>query len=225
MSETKTRARQLRQRLRRAGLPVMGGDELFGNPSGIAAPGHHQVGEDGAAEAPPVPEGFRVHDEATANWLVRKIRECRLYADSVSAWAAAETRRARREEQFLWDRYGAQLEQWAASRVAELDGRGRSVRLPAGTVGFRELPPSVQIIDEQALLAWLTADLPEAMKVTVEAAGEDAQALRSWLGGGHCAGARVTTHVVKGVVAEHVRLTGECPPGTHVGGGTKFFVK
>ena len=64
------------------------------------------------------PEAFRVCDEASANWVVRRIAEARKYAEHVEAWAATELRRAEREERFLLERFGPQLEAWARERLA-----------------------------------------------------------------------------------------------------------
>ena len=84
-------------------------------------------------ETPQVPESFCVRDVATAAWVVRKVVEARAYAARVREWAAAELRRAQREEVF----YGHQLEQWARREVEAASGRRKSVNLPSGTVGFR----------------------------------------------------------------------------------------
>ena len=146
------------------------------------------------------PEAFRVCDEATANWVVRRVAEARKYAEHVEAWAATELRRAEREERFLLERFGLQLEAWARERLAEGRVRGRSIRLPAGTIGFRATPPHVAVTDEPALLRWCRLQLPLAI--------------------------RVREHVLKSAVQEHVRSTGECPQGAAVvAGGERFFVR
>ena len=177
------------------------------------------------AGEPWVPDGCTVRDESSANWVVRKIRECRNYATSVAAWAAAETRRAQSEERFLLERYGGQLERWVAACLADGGGRSRSVHLPAGAAGFRRHPPSVQVNDEAMLLAWIESNLRPALKVTVEATGDDAAALDAWLATRRSPCVKATRHVLRGVIADHVRETGECPPGAAIGGGETFYVK
>jgi hypothetical protein len=172
---------------------------------------------------PWAPEGFHVHDETTANWLVRKIRECRAYAARVTAWAASEIHQAQSEERFFWERYGGELERWTAARLS--NSKRRSVPLPAGTIGFRQQPPSLLLTDPNALFDWLAVNLPPAVKVTVEVTGGDAEALASWLAAGHCPGASVARHAVRGVLRDHVRATGECPPGVQVAERTAFYVK
>jgi hypothetical protein len=61
-------------------------------------------------DEPMVPEAFAVRDAESANWVVRKIGESRMYAARVKAWAATELRRAERQEQFYLGRYGKQIE-------------------------------------------------------------------------------------------------------------------
>src|SRR4051812_37176542 len=98
---------------------------------------------------PPVPEGFHVHDAGTASWVVRKVVEARRYADRVRAWAAAELRRAEREEQFIFMRFGAELEDWCRRELRT--AKRKSIALPGGVVGFRTTPPSLLIRDERDL--------------------------------------------------------------------------
>ena len=146
------------------------------------------------------PEGFCVHDEATANWLVRKIVEARQYAERVQAWAALELRRAEREEQFFMQRFGPQLEAWARQRLAESRGRRKSLKLPAGAVGFRTAPPHLSVTDEARLIRWCKANLPLAIVVKEQ--------------------------IVKITVKQHIQSTGDCPEGADViPGGQRFYVK
>ncbi len=145
-----------------------------------------------------VPETFAVDDAASANWLVRKIVETRAYAKHVKEWADGELRRAEREELFFLHHYGRQLEAWARAEIAK--GRRKSVKLPAGTVGFRTEPSKLDVADEAKLIAWCRRSLPGAL--------------------------RIQTHVLKQHVKDHVATTGECPDGTAIsGGGQRFYVK
>lgn len=141
------------------------------------------------------PETFAVDDAASANWVVRKIIEARAYAKHVKTWAEAEQRRAEREEQFFYHRYGQQLERWVREQLER--SRRKSVKLPAGTAGFRVEPPRLEVRDEQKLIGWCRRSLPEAI--------------------------RVQTQVLKSLVKDHVRRTGECPDGAEVGGGNRRF--
>ena len=140
--------------------------------------------------APGMPEAFHVHDAATANWVVRKIIEARQYAKRVEEWAAAERRRAEREERFFMFRFGAQLEQWARAQIEAGSNRRKSICLPAGRIGLRTPPPRLGIVDEVRLLSWCRANLPAAVIVT--------------------------ERVSRQALHDHVKATGECPDGTEV---------
>jgi hypothetical protein len=147
---------------------------------------------------PDVPDRFEVHDAQSANWVVRRIAESRAYADHVKEWAAIEIRRAERDEQFFLMRFGSQLEAWARGEIGRL--RRKSVKLPAGTLGFRTDPPRLLVADEAKLISWCRTTLPDAV--------------------------RVETHVLKSLVKDHVQRTGECPDGAEVsGGGQRFYVR
>lgn len=157
--------------------------------------------EEGDVTAPvEVPEGFHVHNESTANWVVRKIVEARQYRERVEAWAAAETRRAEAQERFFMERYGGQLEAWCRQRLEAEGHRRRSTSLPAGTIGFRSTKAGLDVTDEPKLLAWCRRWLPSAV--------------------------RRTETVLKGAVGDHVEATGELPDGMEVrDAADKFFVK
>jgi hypothetical protein len=144
-------------------------------------------------------EGFSVHSDSTANWLIRKIVECRDYRERIERWAALEIKRADREEAFFMIRFGHQLETWARGQIAKQRGR-KSIKLPAGTVGFRTEPTRLAVKDEPALLAWCKANLPGAIQTV--------------------------RHVLKSSVKDHIGDTGEIPNGAEIAGGQqKFFIK
>ncbi len=150
-----------------------------------------------SAEIEP-PESFAVTDAVSANWVVRKIIEARAYAKHVKEWAEGELRRAEREEEFFLHAYGRQLEDWARAEIAK--GRRKSVKLPAGTLGFRTDPPKLDVMDETMLIAWCKQSLPTAL--------------------------RIETHIFKQHVKDHFTITGECPDGASIsGGGQRFYVR
>jgi hypothetical protein len=150
-----------------------------------------------SAEIEP-PESFEVTDAVSANWVIRKIIEARTYAKHVTEWAEGELRRAEREEEFFLHAYGRQLEDWARAEIAK--GRRKSIKLPAGTLGFRTDPPKLDVMDETKLIAWCRASLPTAL--------------------------RIETHVFKQHVKDHFTITGECPDGASIsGGGQRFYVR
>ena len=101
-----------------------------------------------------VPQAFCVHDAATANWVIRKIMEARQYAERTRQRAAAEARRAEREEEFLLFRFGEQLKSWARQKLEADNTNRKSINLPAGTIGFRIRPARIDIVDEEKVLSW-----------------------------------------------------------------------
>ncbi len=109
---------------------------------------------------------FNVSDQVSANWVVRRIIAARAYADHVKQWAEGELRRAEREEQFFWLRFGAQLKNWTANELSRQKTQRKSIKLPAGMLGFRNIAPKLVVLDERTLLTWARRELPEAIKVT-----------------------------------------------------------
>src|SRR4026209_79229 len=79
-----------------------------------------------------IPTAFAIDSPKAANWLARRGKEARAYADHVRAWAAAEIDRAECEERRLMERYGRQLETWLRAELAARRGKQRSIALPAG---------------------------------------------------------------------------------------------
>ncbi|HZK82445.1 MAG TPA: host-nuclease inhibitor Gam family protein [Humisphaera sp.] len=150
---------------------------------------------------PPVPEGFHVHDEASANWVVRKITEARAYARNVAEFAAREKNRAQREEAFFMFRYGAELLDYARRKIAAQGGRRKSVNLPAGVVGFRHEGPKLLVDDEAAVIAWAKQHNPELVK-TIE-------------------------NLSKSALNQHMEETGEVPDvGIRIEpAGEKFYIR
>lgn len=144
------------------------------------------------------PESFQVTDAASANWVARKIIEARTYAKHVKSWAEGELKRAEREEAFFLHLYGRQLEEWARLQIKR--NRRKSVKLPAGTLGFRTAPLKLDVRDEQRLIAWCRKMLPTALQIK--------------------------THIMKQQVKDHAACTGECPDGAEiVAGGERFYVR
>jgi hypothetical protein len=142
-------------------------------------------------------DGFSIRDAASANWVVRKIAEARAYAARVKMWAELERRCAKREEEFLLRRFGAQLEAWARRQIAQQHDRRRSVSLPAGVIGFRTAPDRLSINVEKRLLVWCRQHLPSAI----------------------C----IIESVTKTPLMDYLKATGECPPGTELQGGEDRF--
>lgn len=175
-----------------------------------------------AADLPQASPQFEVTDAHSANWLVRRIVEARGYAERVQEWAAAELRRAKREEAFLLARYGHQAEQWLREELRKARGRRRSMSLPAGTMGLRSVPPRLEVVDQRQALEWCCANLPGAVMMKIEVAGSAAIQLREWAQI-HCPDGRVTEGVSKLHLKDHATTTGELPDGVRLIDSPDFF--
>ena len=173
---------------------------------------------------PEIPQDFDVRDEGSANWLVRKVVDARSYAERVQNWAALEIRRSENDERFLMHRYGTHLETWAREKLSASANRRRTIALPGGTVGFRTIAMRLSIVDETALLGWCGANLPSASVAEVRATGGEAARLRDWVRQ-NCPSAAIKLGVVKSVLDDHFRQSGECPSGTECVMGEKFFIR
>ena len=138
----------------------------------------------------PPDNAFCVTDELAANWVVRRIIAARAYADHVKQWAEGELRRAEREEQFFWMRFGPQLKNWTANELSRQKTKRKSVKLPAGMLGFKNLAPKLVVLNDVIVLNWARKELPEAIKVTET--------------------------VSKTSLNEHFEKTGEIPNGVQV---------
>src|SRR5687768_5232518 len=88
--------------------------------------------------------GFSIDSLGAANWLIRKIKESRAYADRVRAWAQVEVERAEKDEARLLERFGNQLREWVVAELGH-DPRRRSLALPAGAIGLRPQPPRLVV--------------------------------------------------------------------------------
>lgn len=148
--------------------------------------GIQEVRQNENAETPFVPEQFQVVDSSSANWLVRRIMECRLYRDRVDAWAAKEKRRSMQEEEFFFWKFGGELRTWATIEIAKFKGRRKSINLPGGTIGYRREGGRLVIDNETSVLAWARQQCPAAVKTTET--------------------------IVRSVLSEHLQTTGELPP-------------
>lgn len=108
---------------------------------------------------------FRVSDDESANWVIRKIADARAYAERVAAWAEKEQARAKHEEESLLFRFGEQLKAYARRKIEEQGGRRKSVNLPAGCVGFRKEGPKIVIDDEGVVVEWAKKHHPDLVSV------------------------------------------------------------
>jgi hypothetical protein len=152
-------------------------------------------------EADPASEAFSVHDDESANWVIRKILDNRLYSEKCAEWYLREQARAKREEEFFLFRYGQQLMNYARQKIQDNGGRRKSVNLPAGMIGFRTEVSKLVIDDEVAVLSWAKVHKPALVSII--------------------------ERLSKAGLNEHLEETGEMPDaGAHIEPAKeKFFVK
>lgn len=100
-------------------------------------------------------DAFHVHDTATAEWAMRRVKKLRddlaeheLYFETVADWIAKERTREREAERWLVE----QLEEYHRRLLAE-DDRRKTVRLPSGELKARKLPDTVDIADPDEFCA------------------------------------------------------------------------
>ena len=107
---------------------------------------------------------FAVTDLASADWCLRKVAaaERRMQARrelveqrkaQLDAWEA----QANKADFGTTERMAEYLRPWAEHEVAESGGR-KSISLPTGTVGFRQSPDSIEVLDPVAAVGNLKED-------------------------------------------------------------------
>ncbi|MFA9479730.1 hypothetical protein ACERK3_15695 [Phycisphaerales bacterium AB-hyl4] len=158
----------------------------------------------------------QICDERTANRIARRINAARSYAKHVDEWAAAEIRRAQKQEERLLQWFAPRLEAWARWRLG--GGRRRSIALPGGTLSLRRQPVRPTVVAEAEVLAWCRDHLPAAIELDVRVAGPQVITVRQWLEQTGLE-AEAVEKLRRRIVAEHVKVSGEMPPGMEMGGG------
>ena len=166
-----------------------------------------------------------MHDEATANWVVRKIMEARQYRLRVEAWAAAEIQRAESQEQSLWRRFSRELENWTQQELLRRRQPTKSLPLPAGTLGFRSTPSRLLVTDESILARWCETHLPTAVRLSLELAGPLVPVVRQYMVANYPT-VRCSEQVLRKELDQYFRKSGEVPDGCAVtDSAPRFFLK
>jgi hypothetical protein len=169
-----------------------------------------------------------VTDEKSASWVVRKIVEARLRAARVQEQLEAELRECRREEKWFLERFGPQLQQFAAQKLE--GAKRKSLRLADGTLGFRTTPARLDVEDEKQLLEWARVNFRHAInfQVITDLSGitEEQIDLLWKTYRSMDKPFDLSEYVSKVELNRHLKDTGEIPPGCEIAGGEeKFYVK
>ena len=119
------------------------------------------------ADAPaPDPCAFIPTDAAGVDWVLGKMADARARASRIRQNAELMARAEERKAEMLEWKYGAALQTWLRAELA--GGNKKSVRLYNGTLGYRQKPAGVSIMNEAAAIAWAQEHLPEAIAVRLD---------------------------------------------------------
>lgn len=109
---------------------------------------------------------WRIEDRGAAEWAMRRYAEAasrrsaiedqaREWHDRVELWAKAEDAEPARREAYFAER----LVEWA-KRERRATGQA-TMRLPSGSIATRAAQPRVEVVDPEALAAWIEESLGE----------------------------------------------------------------
>lgn len=118
----------------------------------------------------PEKQRFEVKDLDTANWAVSKVVDAnariaarKAQADEYKAKIDAWLDRANADDERTIEFFEAELRPFVQQEVAR--SNKKSVKLLEATAGFRDSGGSVEIEDEEALIAYLESFAPELVRV------------------------------------------------------------
>lgn len=114
--------------------------------------------------------GWRVRTDDDAEWALRKIAvataelaeldaKAKRWAEKIQAWFEQAAKDPARTAEF----FTAQVERYAMAERREHDRK--SVRLPSGKFSTRQSADALEIVDEETLVSWARAFLPDAVRV------------------------------------------------------------
>jgi len=155
------------------------------------------------ADLPPVPQGFTIHDDRTAGWVVGKMlglddERARLDASYEAMKADIARRKAALDLRF-GDELRAYVETQLAARNAGKTKPLKTLRFLTGACVFRTQPAKVRVADVGRALAWVREHLVTALRSE-----------------------RVES-IIHEELAAHVKATGELPPGVVVDDAVETF--
>lgn len=118
-------------------------------------------------------------------WYLDRHAKGKELKERIKAQAAAMIAQVDAELAAIDWRWGAEFRKQVDADLAATKGKRKSVKYLTGTAGYRQTPGKLVFKDAEALVQWASENLPEAIKLTAR----------------------------KTPVAEHIKLTGEIPPG------------
>jgi phage host-nuclease inhibitor protein Gam len=138
-----------------------------------------------ATEPAASPEGFRVHDESSADWALRVIgKHRRLLAvhedvakaqiEHTNEWLDDQRKRYLESTEYL-----VGLLEGYHRQLLDENPKAKTIRLPAGNLVARKAPDVVDVTDADAFVAWAEAGHDELLRVKTD---PDKPKIRSALG-------------------------------------------
>lgn len=135
------------------------------------------------------PGGFRVDSQDAAEWVIDKMIALEERAARLEAQYKAMKAAILRDRESLDRRFSSELRAWAAENMS---AKSKTLHLLTGSVSFRTVRGGPRIQDHAEVLAWARESLPDAVVPTV------------------------TLKVDPAAVKDHVKETGEIPPGVEI---------
>ena len=149
------------------------------------------------AEVSSEDEEFRVTDENSCNWVVRKIVSAEDELKRIKSQYNARKKELERRIEFFEKRFGHEMEQWTSQN---LPYNRKSIKLQNGTVGFRKSRETIKIVDKEENIEWVKNNCPDAL--------------------------RQKEYTTKTEQIEHLQETGEMPAGVDLQPAeNKFYIK
>lgn len=115
-------------------------------------------------------QSFHVTDRTSAEWVLEKmsintgaLKSIEFRRAAVLASLDAQQREIERRADWLNQRFGAELKDWAARQLA--GQKRKSLQLDWGKVGFRQTHGSVKVFDQITAVQWLQQHCPRAVQM------------------------------------------------------------
>lgn len=154
-------------------------------------------------------DAWRIDDLSTADWALKRIQELQMETEEITAVelqriaeinARAKKLRERAERGIAF--FEAKLREFAETHRDLLlkGGKQKTRNLIHGSIGWKKKPGTPRVADENTLLTWAIRQPPE----------------KGFL--------RVIEEPAWDVIKQHVKLTGEVPPGVEVTEDEERFV-
>jgi len=128
---------------------------------------------------PYIAEGFSVKDQASFDWVMKKILDAetdmnarQMKHNFVLEQMKAEMKQAQSRVEWLKARFGPELEAYASQRIEEEQAKrpgkkvSKTIQSLFGKVSFRSVAGGVRVKDPSKALEWAKRFFPESIKVS-----------------------------------------------------------